>query len=651
MDLSKYRALFISEAREHIEGMGKALLTIERRPTDRAALDELFRHAHSVKGMAASMGYEAVATVSHRLEDIADLARQGAPFDAAAIELWLSGVDWLASSVQTVEAGLDAALVIPELLGHILEKSARMKAQVAAVAAAPRPLLEDAPPPTGVLPMGTEEWEITAVISQRAVSPHVRAFLVHQRISEGLEVTQCVPALAQLRQGVLPNRTLTLRLRGGTDEGALRQLMDRIPDVERYVIASVRSGAEGADGETRRPMAREAGSGRTVRLRTELLDELIDSVGEILLARARLRSVATRLEDPPLAELADEFARLAQGLHDRVLSARMTPVSVLSDRLPRVVRDLARKRGRDTEFSVEGANIELDRAILDELHDPVLHLVRNAVDHAHEGGVERKAAGKPATMRLTLSAWRDRDHVLLALSDDGRGMDPEVLRRRALERSHISAEEARTMSAQAILELICRPGFSTASEVNDTSGRGVGMDVVNARVEQLGGQLVIESVPGKGSTFTLRLPLTLAIIRVLLVHAAGGETVYALPLHRVDQALAFSEARRVASQGGWLYPVGSGLTPVYDLGTLLGYDTPAGGLGGTVVVMERPSRPLAVRVESIVGQQEVVVKPLGEPLGNVSFLAGAALLADGRPTYILDLAKLVDGAGASESRW
>ncbi len=752
MDMAKYRALFVTEAREHLEGLSKDLLTLEKNAADRGALDNVFRRAHSIKGMAASMGYDAIGVLSHKLEDLADLSRRGAPFDAETVQIWLEGSDWLADAVNLVEAGREGELALPTLMQRVLDKATRMvlalpggsrsstfprlepvvgpppssprtqsttgtvtEPGMAAVAPPPAgpvtqpglpavqppatttaPNLQALATPTGggtvtspglpitgvtaalpsapagptgvnrdttqMLPaVGTpggaqptmllqavapREWDVTVTFSDAAATPHVRAFLVHKRVTEKMEVLDMVPPLGDLKRGTLPDRTLKLRVRGTLDAVSIQSLVKAQTDVVGCGVLPAGGAAAGTPAVPK-VAAPEAAAPRTVRVRTELLDELIDSVGEILLARARLRTMAARLDDGDLRDLADEFTRLAQGLHDRVLSARMTPVSILTDRLPRVVRDLAKKRGKDVAFTIEGGNIELDRAMLDELHDVVLHLVRNAVDHAHEGPQQRTAAGRNPVMALTLTASRDRDHVLIELQDDGKGMDPQKLRESGVDKGLLTPEAARALTDQQALELICKPGFSTAEEVSDTSGRGVGMDVVRNTVEHLGGQLLIESVLGQGTTFTLRLPLTVAIIRVLLVGAGPSDAVYALPLHRVEGAVDFVPSKTLKSHGENMYPLGDILAPLHDLGALLGWDTPAFAPGGTVVVLEQAFRPLAVRVERILGQAEVVVKPLGPPLGQVAYLAGAALLADGRPAYILDVAKLT--ATAQES--
>jgi two-component system chemotaxis sensor kinase CheA len=656
MDPAKYRALFITESREHVEGLSRCLLALEKTPADRGALDELFRHAHSVKGMAAAMGYDPLAQLSHRLEDLADLARRGAAFDQEVVDLWLQGLDALTAMVAQVQSGHEADLALPPVVAQVETKAARMASQLqpkpgAPAAAPPLPAsvvpvaAPPSPAPGPVALPGTLRVRVT--IREQAASPHVRAFLVHKRVGEKVEVLESSPTVPELRQGHLPDRVLTLHVRGGLSAPELEALVQAIPDVAACAVETVAAPTVPAPAVGGVPAVTpgEATATLTVRVRTALLDDLIDSVGEMMLARERLRRVAQRLEDPDLAELCDEFARLSQTLNDRVMSTRMNPVSILTDRLPRVVRDLAKKRGREVVFSVEGAGIELDRAVLDVLHDPLLHVVRNAVDHAHEGPAQRLAAGKPEAMSLKVTASRDRDHVLLEVQDDGRGMDPVAIKESAVRKGVIRAEEAAGMTEAEALELVCRPGFSTAEQVSDTSGRGVGMDVVRSTVEHMGGTLLIQSQVGVGTRFTLRLPLTVAIIRVLLVHAGPPDAVFALPLNRVQHALDYDPAALVRSQGVAMLPLGDGLATLHDLACLVGYDPLPESAGGVVVVVDQPFRPVAVRVQRIIEQQEVVVKPLGEPLASVPFLSGAALLADGRPAYVLDLPRLCHGGG------
>jgi two-component system chemotaxis sensor kinase CheA len=373
-----------------------------------------------------------------------------------------------------------------------------------------------------------------------------------------------------------------------------------------------------------------------VRVRTALLDEFLDSVGELLLARSRMRALATRMDVPELFDLVDEVDRLTRDLNARVVAARMTPLSFMVERLPRAVRDLARQQGKQVDFHMSGTEIELDRAILDELGAPFLHMVRNAVDHAHEGSDARHNAQKPAAMRLSLAASRDRDSVLLELVDDGKGMDAARVRQRAVDRGLISRATADGLSDAAALELICLPGFSTAEAVSQTSGRGVGMDVVKATLERLGGSLSIESTAGKGSRFVITLPLTVAIIQVLVVEAGSTEDAYAIPINRVERAIDLDPAAVSQAHGRSWLQIANNLVPLVRLGDELGYPPPRDRQVGTVIVVGRGADTAAFQVDRIVGQEEVVAKPLGPPLAQLPFLSGAALLADGRAAFVLE---------------
>jgi two-component system chemotaxis sensor kinase CheA len=375
-----------------------------------------------------------------------------------------------------------------------------------------------------------------------------------------------------------------------------------------------------------------------------LLDDLIDSVGEVLLARSRLRVLAARLEEPELNDLVDEVDRLTRELHTGVVAARMTPLSFMAERLPRVVRDLARQQQKTIDFTMSGMDIELDRAILDELQAPLIHMLRNAVDHGHEGNEARLARGRPALMKLGLRAVRDRDRVLLELQDDGKGMDPARVKQKAIEKGLIDKARADVLSPEQALELVCLPGFSTADQVTETSGRGVGMDVVKATLDKLGGALRLASAAGQGTTLTLELPLTVAIIQVLVVDVGATGDGYVIPVARVERALAVEEAAVSLASGRSFLRVGDRLLPLFDLAALLGLREAREMVTGTAILVAAGPALVAFRVDRIVGQEEVVAKPLGAPLSALSYVAGGAILADGRAAFLLEPQRLLDDA-------
>jgi len=379
----------------------------------------------------------------------------------------------------------------------------------------------------------------------------------------------------------------------------------------------------------------------TVRVDTRVLDDLINIVGEMLITRERLQEISRDLESEELHLNLDRLRVLVRGFQDTIMTVRMMPLALVTDRLPRIVRDLAHQSGKQVFFEVLGQNIELDRAILEELNDVLIHLVRNAIDHGVESTERRAAEGKPAKAVIRVQAGRERDWVWIRVEDDGRGMDPELIARSAIARGLVSAERVAGMEPREKLMLCCLPGVSTAERVTDISGRGVGMDVVKSRVDAFGGALQIDSQPGRGAAVTLRLPLTLAIIRILLVAVRGQE--FGLPVSHVLRTAPIDPNDIEWSQQLPLLRLGKRLVPLHDLGALVGL--PSRDLrahpGLFLVATEFGERAAGLAVDRLLGTYEVVVKPLGPPLKRVRGLAGVTVMGDGRTVLLLDLAALI----------
>ena len=662
MDRDKYRRLFIDEAREGLALIGNELVAVEKAGGDdpdekadrKARFDSVFRSAHSLKGMAAAMGYARTANLAHRLEDLADLGRQGMALPADAYDLLLQGTDVLSSCVDRVEAGDedtagdDSTAELAVRLSVFFDKLKVSSGRDTAVAQAPpvpSPPSPPAPPPAAPPPAPIDvDGDVTVVrveIAPDASAPQVRAFVVVKALSALPGFIDCAPTGDALRQKDHPefqkNRIVLFRFYA---TGAIAEALEKAKVAQGVKDATVVV----VDKKQLQPKedaaphkAPDPGADRTVRVRTALLDDLIDSVGEVLLTRARLRALSLRLSHPELEDLVDEVDRLTRELHGRVVAARMTPLSLLTERLPRIVRDLARQQNKSVDFVMHGMDIELDRAILDELQAPLVHMVRNAVDHGHEGDAARQTRGALPMMKLVLSATRDRDRVLLTLSDDGKGMSPAALRERAVAKGLIDKARADQLNDEGALELICLPGFSTAQQLTETSGRGVGMDVVKSTLEKLGGALRIHAAPQRGSTITLQLPLTVAIIQVLELDT-GADSAFVLPVGRVEAALAVDDDVVSSASGRTFIKVNDDLVPLIDLPALLGLAPLS--VPGTAILVRGPHGNVALRVRRIQAQEEVVAKPLGEPLSTVPFVAGAAILADGRAAFILEPQRL-----------
>jgi two-component system chemotaxis sensor kinase CheA len=683
MDLAKYRQLFLEESREHLGLLNRELQRLER---EGAGVDALFRAAHSIKGMAGSMGYDAIVAVAHALEDVLDLLRrQAIAATPALLQLLYEGGDALGTLVAEVEEQgtprLDASGI-----------ASRLRRAASAAAAAPTggeaegaSVGESVAAGGGVLELDPERlarvvdlvrgghtpfW-CRLRVSRDAAAMAARNVVILGRLAEAGTLLASSPTHEEVRAGAgrelvdalllsqLPEERLRARLRVIPELCELRVARLHLGDAdagEAGVAAAGGGSREAApvllaplEVAVERPpgaipgLADRHGAKRvsTVRVDTRVLDELINIVGELMITRERLEEIGSGLASRELEASLEQLRALVRVFKDTVMAVRLMPLELVTDRLPRIVRDIARASGKQISFEVEGRGIEMDRAVLEELGDVLIHLVRNAVDHGVEDPGARAAAGKEPKAALRLRAGRERDWFWVRVEDDGRGMDAERIAAAAVERGLVAAERVASMGEGEKLLLCCLPGVSTAGSVTDISGRGVGMDVVKARVDACGGTLRIDSRPGRGTAITLRLPLTLAVIRVLLVEVHGRE--YGLPVsHIVRTGLLGQEA--VAWSGGRpLLRHGGRLVPLHDLGALLGgvpRDLRAEP-GLFLAVSEFSERAAALVVDRLLGTLEVVIKPLGPPLKHVRGLAGVTVVGDGRTVVLLDLAALI----------
>lgn len=648
IDMSKYLGLFASEATEHLEALSRELVRLEREKS-REVVDSMFRHAHSVKGMAASMGFEQIAVLAHRVEDlVAQVRARPEAMNADTTDVLLAATDQLSAMVRAAGAGQpwpDAAALITKLSERLLALTGTAPAPtriVPAVAVLPEPVpVLPEPPPPGLPP----HLQVRVKIAPSCVVPGVRAFLVHKKLAALGNVFDVHPPLEDLKAGRIPDGVLSLEIevQGAHGGDTLRRALGTVADLEAVDITPVEpklAPAPRPEPEAPRPVGVEAA--RTVRVKTELLDYFLDSAGELLLAVAHLRELTKSLPEAhkaPVEGGVDRLRALVKDLHDKVMGARMTPLSLITDRLPRTARDLARRKGCEVDLVVTGAENELDRAILDELADPLLHILRNCIDHGMEPPEDRAKAGKGPRGRIVVAARRDRDRVLLEIEDDGRGMDAARLKAIAVERGLVTEEGAAAMSEREAFLLACLPGVSTAPAVTDVSGRGVGMDAVKRAVENVGGTLDIDSARGRGTKFTLRLPLTVAVVNVLLVSV--GREVFGLPIAKVRAVVEADPARLSRSRNAPMLPHDGALLTVHVLGEMLRLPRlPAGG-PRPHVVLEAEHGPIALEVDRLHGQEEAVLKPVSRPLDQLAGLAGVTILGTGRPIFILDVPRLL----------
>jgi two-component system chemotaxis sensor kinase CheA len=646
-DLSKYLVLFVSESREHLDALSGGLVRLERSggagEDPGVVVDELFRHVHSLKGMAAAMQQEGITLLAHRAEDVVGAVRAlGEAPSADVVDLLLAVTDALSEMVQ--EAGAGGTPAAPEPLAERLS-AASSRLRGAEAPGRPPPVAstaqEPVPAPTPT-PGRTRRLRVDVEVSEGSPVPAVRGFLVLKRLEGAGRIASASPAAAELRAGQMPGRKLSVEVETSQPIPDVERTLAQIADLVHLQVREVEAPAPGPAAPPPHRPEGPAEPARTVRVRAEILDEFLDVSGELLLATARLRELGRAMPEAGRRaheEGVDRLQAIAKDLHGRVMSARMTPLTALSDRLPRAARDLARRTGKQVDVVVTGSEIEVDRALLDEISDPMLHLLRNAVDHGIETAVQRIAAGKRPTGRIEVSARRDRDRVILEVSDDGRGMDPDALRRSAVARGAIGADAAAALPDAEAFLLACLPGVSTAGQVTDVSGRGVGMDAVKRSVEALSGKLSIESRRGEGTRFTLRLPLTVAMQPVLLVRV--GQEVVAIPVSKVHGAAQASVEALDRAGGAPQLAFGGGHVPVLDLGVLLGTGPAPAGVRRSVVITEGDTGRVGLAVDQLLGQQEAVLKPLHGPLALVPGLSAVTVLGNGRPVFVLDVPRLV----------
>jgi two-component system chemotaxis sensor kinase CheA len=617
MDLSKYAALFVTESREHLKACNSSLLAWESEPAAAEPVDRLFRAIHTVKGMAATMGYAAVAQLAHRIENLLDVLRQDRlQASPAVFQVLFRAVDALGKAVEAAAAGNEEA-ADSALLGEL--------DRIAAVSPSPDVNQKPSEPtPARRASDAPRVHSIQVIIRSVAVMRGARAALVLRR-AEALGTLSAIrPPLAGLERDDFDGR-FSFRIQTRATESEITTALLAVGDVE-----SVRF-------EAPSPTTQTPAASRQIRVDLRRLDVLMKQVGELVVAKNRLGSLSVESGDPALLEVGERIARLVSAMQAEVLAARMTPVGEVFERFPRLVRDLSQDLGKQIRFDMEGEDIELDRSILDEIGEPLVHLIRNAADHGIESPSDRAAASKSAQGRILLSATRERNTVAIRVSDDGRGIDRERILEKA--RREGAAPDAESLSDDLLMRVLARPGFSTANQVSGVSGRGVGVDVAMTRVRALGGTLEVRSELGQGTTFVIRVPLTLAIVRALLTEA-GGER-YAVPLVYVAETVEFDRRAVTAVRDREALVVRDQVIPTVHLRDLVAARSKATATRRPTVILEVGERRAALVVDALVGQQDIVVEPFDAPRGLPSFVGGATILADGAPALILDAAALL----------
>lgn len=626
MQLSHYLDLFLTETQENFRRLDRGLLDLEE-TGELEGLEEAFRAVHTIKGMAASMGFQRAADLAHELEDWLDGIRQGRRrIDSELIDTLLATVDVLRGEIDhAVDSQRSAA-------GSTAETTA---VDVTPAVARPVRGLE---PPEGTRILVRVEFRADAAL------PGVRAAMALRNVEPVAQVLGSDPA----EPGPEFDGELVIFLAGEPDLDDVEHAIRSAGEVERVLLETSQSEATGAAPERAspesvpKPRRSERATaaerrGRYLRVDLRHLDSIADGIAELAIVQRGVQLAAAAGAAGRLTELQDRATHLVNELQTDVLSLRMVPVGEVFDRFPRVVRDAARRLERQVEFRIEGRDIELDRAILDEIADPLVHLLRNAVGHGIEPPEERVAAGKPEKGRLTLSAEREQSRVLIRVEDDGRGVDRQRVLRRAAE-TGVLDPDADVPDEQGLLRLMTTPGFSTVDEVTDVAGRGVGLDVVADRVRALGGSLDLRSKPGEGSTFSIRLPLTLAVAQGLRV-TVGGES-YVIPLTHVAEAVDLIDGMTARMKGAEVLRLRDDVMPLLRMGGVLGLK---GGKENAAVVIEVGDRRTGLGVDGLEGREQIVIKKFDTAKGTLPVFSGATLLADGTPALVLDPVSVTQG--------
>lgn len=683
--------VFLDEAEELLQTMEGGILRLEKESDDPEVIQEIFRAAHTLKGSSATLGHQRMAELTHSMENVLDKVRKGKmEVTTAVVDALFACLDVLKAFKEEIATGEQADVSTDGVLRQLadLDRDGAAAAPSASGAAAELP--------AGLPPLTPADWErirdaeargMIAVwadlaLSKDATMPAVRAFQALLAVGDIGEIVLSQPTQDEVEEDKVNGELKLIFLTRDSLEAA-RATLEQVPEVSIVACTTLEQAAPppapapveavaaaaiapepAAAAEEPAPKAKGGGNGnggghanssksssRTVRVDVEVLDNLMNTVGELVIERTRLLQVATRLEveregdelSQVMSSALAQIGRLTGNLQEEIQRARMLPVDNLFRKFPRMVRDVAQKANKEIEFVMKGEETELDRSVIEEIGDPLMHLLRNAVDHGVEPSADRLAAGKPAKGVVTLEAFHEENHIIISVRDDGRGVDPNKIRASAVRKGILSEEAARRLPDPEAINLIWSPGFSTAEKVSDISGRGVGLDVVHKNIEKLNGSVEIRSEVGRGTEFRVKLPLTLAIIRALQVEVLG--TTYCIPLGSVVETdrIPVSEIKTVR-QHEVIVKRGE-VIPLLRLADAFGLQRPEGEAEAEevfVVIVAVMGRQLGIVVDSLIGEGDVVIKPLGKFIGDIPGISGATIMGDGNVAIILDISSLIN---------
>lgn len=684
MDTNQYLDMFLDESKEHLQSCTEHLLELEQNPEDLAIVNEVFRSAHTLKGMSATMGYEDIADLTHKMENVLDAIRnEQIGVSTEILDVVFESVDHLEEMVMDIEEGgtgqKDVTTLVDtlnrlasgeELVAEPKTSAARpTQAAITPTASAGSVALDDFE--KTVIEQSLEQnfnaYEITIELRDDCILKAARVFMLFEIFEQAGEVIKSSPHVEQLESEDFDTTFHVILL---TEEAAevLQGKAMKVSEVEQVTITAITRETLGASEEEeaaekapkqetvtpkaqkQAPVKKEdtpkkrrstgGNSNKTIRVNIERLDVLMNLFEELVIDRGRLQSIASELHNQELNETVERMTRVSGDLQNIILNMRMIPVETVFNRFPKMVRQLARDLDKKVNLEIIGAETELDRTVIDEIGDPLVHLIRNALDHGIETPAERVAKGKSETGTITLRAYHSGNHVFIELEDDGAGVNRERVLGKAIERGIVTEEAAATLTDKQVAELILASGFSTAEAVTDVSGRGVGLDVVKSTIESLGGYISIDSKEGQGSLFQVQLPLTLSIISVMLVEL--DKEIYAIPLSSIIETAIIQSSDILNAHNQKVIDFRGNIVPLVDLKEIFEMEqNEEQGEFQSVVIVRKGEKLAGLVVDSFIGQQEIVLKSLGNYLQSVFAISGATILGNGQVALIVECNSLI----------
>jgi len=671
MDMNQYLEIFIEESQEHLQLLNQSLLGLETNPKDMKILNEIFRVAHTLKGMAGTMGYKGIASLTHQMENVLDAIRNGkVEVNTSIVDILFECLDYLDNSISNIantgKEGINKAdAIIASLNGILLKKPVEAEKQEALDDNKQEVLMKfnqyDENIIRKAIQQGMGVYKVRVMLVNDCMLKSARAFIVFQTAERYAEIFKAVPKVEDIEDEKFDNE-FSIAIITKEPEALIKKELESISEIIEARFEKIEAVKEDnvqnnvGDAVAEKEIAatsdeekdtsedmhsKKAKMGKTVRVDIDRLDNLMNLVSELIIIKTRLEGVGTDSKNQDMIEAVEYLERITTNLHDAVMKVRMVPIERVFNRFPRMVRDLSKGLSKDITLNMSGEETELDRTVIDEIGDPLIHLLRNAIDHGIEERDQRVKNNKTANGTVNLRAYQDGNSVVIEVEDDGAGIDVEKVRKKAIEKGIISLSDANALDERGTIELLFRPGFSTADKVSDISGRGVGLDVVKTKIESLNGVVEVESAKGKGSKFIIRLPLTLAIIQALMVTI--GEEKYAIPLNVIRDitTIKADTIRNIHGQDVVLNR--NSVLPIIMLGRML--DVPNSISEGaeelTAVIVKKGEKNAAFIVDSLIGQQEIVIKTIGKFLSGIKLIAGATILGDGQVALIVDTNSLI----------